>query len=169
MNQKANANDLGIVIPCYKEAENIGPLIRAIRECVPSAQIAVIDDSPNPDTVEATKALDLPQIYIEHRPEKGGRGSAVIQGLGILMEKNCDPILEMDADFSHPPEQINELLDIFYRENYDLLIASRYLPGSQIINWPLSRLVFSHFANRVARFLLKVPGAPRARANLGPA
>jgi len=148
---------IGIVIPSYNEAESIGPLILKIREVIPEAEVLVVDDSVDLKTMDAVAALGLSGVTAKHRDQKGGRGSAILLGIELLLEAGCDAIVEMDADFSHPPEQLSELLAKASSEKLDLLIASRYLPASRIVNWPLSRRVFSKASNLLARSLLGVP------------
>jgi dolichol-phosphate mannosyltransferase len=102
-------------------------------------------------------SMNLGQVKSFHRLEKGGRGSAVIEGMSHLLGQNCQWIVEMDADFSHPPKQLSSLLDLAKNRQLDLLIASRYLPESKIENWPLTRRIFSKLSNLLARTLLQVP------------
>ena len=147
----------GIVIPSYNEAENIGMLIKEIIAVLPSASIVVVDDSPNEATVDAVKSLGLDQVHIIHRTHKDGRGSALIVGLEYLLQKNSDILIEMDADFSHPPKQLEELIRTFEEKKLAMLIASRYLSGSRIDNWSMTRRIFSRCANFVARRLLQIP------------
>jgi dolichol-phosphate mannosyltransferase len=153
----ASTGRAGVVIPSYKEAENIAPLIQAVLSGIPEARVVVVDDSPDLGTVESAEGLHLPQVTVVHRGEKGGRGSAVLHGLRILLEQGCEQLIEMDADFSHPPAQIPELLAKARQEKIDLLIASRYVPSSRILNWPLTRHLFSRSSNWLARLLLRVP------------
>lgn len=148
---------LGVVIPSYLEAENIAPLIGEVLRQVPSARLVVVDDSPDRRTVDVVRGLELSQVAAIHRSEKGGRGSAVLEGIAHLLPLGCTQVLEMDADFSHPPAQIPELLTTARIRDLDLLIASRYLPGSRILNWPVSRRAFSRCSNWLARTLLQVP------------
>jgi dolichol-phosphate mannosyltransferase len=148
---------LSVIIPSYKESENIARLSKRIIEVMPSARIFIVDDTPDDSCVKEIEKLALENVELFHRGAKGGRGSAVIHGLKVQVERGSDYILEMDADFSHPPEQIPEMLEKMQRENLDLLIASRYIEGSEIKNWPLSRKLFSAFANRIARLFLRVP------------
>ncbi len=148
---------VGIVIPAFKEADNIGNLIQAIRKELPNAEIVVVDDSPDDATTLAVKELNQPETSVVHRATKGGRGSAVLDGLRILLDKGCTRLAEMDADFSHPPSQLPLLVKEASDKGLDLLVASRYLPTSRIENWPLARRAFSIASNHLARFLLKVP------------
>ncbi len=154
MRSPANA---GVVIPSYREADNIAALIEAIVAGLPRGHVVVVDDSPDLATVDAVERLKLPQIQVVHRDSKGGRGSAVLEGMRLLLQQGCERIVEMDADFSHPPQQVPELLARASTDGIDLLIASRYLPGSRITNWPLSRRLFSRASNLFARAVLRVP------------
>jgi len=148
---------LGVVVPTYKEAGNIGKLVGEILRFAPEAEIAVVDDSPDLGTKQAVEALGLARVTVTHRGVKGGRGSAVLEGIRQLLDRGATQVLEMDADFSHPPAQIPELLREARGRGLDLLVASRYLARSEIHNWPLSRRLFSKCANLVARTLLGVP------------
>lgn len=148
---------IGVVIPTYQETENIQPLIREILGHVPSALIRVVDDSPDLETARKVEDLAHSQVSVLHRNEKGGRGSAVLEGIRFLIAQGVDQVVEMDSDFSHPPRQIPELLAHATREKLDLLIASRYLPQSRIDNWPIGRRIFSKSSNILARTVLRVP------------
>ncbi len=147
----------GIVVPSYNEAENIGMLLTEICSIVPSATIVVVDDSPDNTTVESVESLHNSQVHVIHRTHKDGRGSAVIVGLEYLLREGADLLIEMDADFSHPPRQLPELIRTLEEKKLAMLIASRYLPYSRIENWSVARRVFSKCANFVARLLLQVP------------
>lgn len=155
--KKIPYENIGIVIPSYNESDNIIPLIQEIRRYMSDALIVVVDDSPDVRTKVAVETLRLPQVQVIHRHEKGGRGSAIIEGVRRLRGRECEIIVEMDADFSHPPKQIPELVDYLQKKKLDLLIAARYLPESRIENWPLSRRIFSKFSNLLTRRTLKVP------------
>lgn len=146
-----------MVIPAYKEADNIANLIQEILRRVPSARIVVVDDSPDLATKAAADMLGLSHVKVTHREKKGGRGSAVLEGVTQLLQDDCTQILEMDADFSHPPSQIPALLQEAVDRKLDLLVASRYLPQSEIHHWPLPRRVFSRCSNMLARTTLGVP------------
>src|SRR5690348_4103034 len=101
---------VGVVVPAYKEADNIAKLVREILAFVPAARVVVVDDSPDLATQQAVEGLALANVTVTHRSAKGGRGSAVIEGIRQLLEHGCTQVLEMDADFSHPPSQLPELL-----------------------------------------------------------
>jgi dolichol-phosphate mannosyltransferase len=150
-------DNIGIVIPSYNEHEGIVGLIQEIRRYVPQSQIVVVDDSKDERTVVALRPLLDRKTHLIRRTFKGGRGTAVIEGIRKQLELGCETILEMDADMSHPPSQLPELIKKVSVEKLDLLIASRYLPSSKIKNWPLSRRIFSKCSNWLAHFVLQVP------------
>lgn len=152
---------VGVVIPAYRESENIVRLAEALHQEATSQglelQIVVVDDSPDLKTVEALQRASLPRTEVVHRSEKGGRGSAVLEGLRQLNGSELVRCVEMDADFSHPPSQLSALVRESLDRRLDLLIASRYVPESRIENWPLSRRMFSACSNWMARTVLQVP------------
>lgn len=152
-----SGNSLGIVIPAYREEENISKLCLAILDLVPNATIIVVDDSPDELTSNAIKSLEIERIQVHHRKAKQGRGSAVLYGMKHLERFNFDFILEMDADFSHNPNEIIGMMEYAIAKNYDLIIGSRYSNGSKIIAWPVSRRFLSKLANTLARVSLRVP------------
>jgi dolichol-phosphate mannosyltransferase len=147
----------GVVVPTYKESENIGALVSELRRVVPGVALVIVDDTPDDSTVDALTPVSGPDLSVIHRETKDGRGSAALTGLRQLLAGGCDVIVEMDADFSHSPAELPALLDSLGSIGCDMLIASRYLPGSRIERWPLSRRMFSRAANLLARTLLRVP------------
>ncbi|MBI5202436.1 MAG: glycosyltransferase [Elusimicrobia bacterium] len=156
------AERVGVCIPSYKEQDNMSALLTRLRETLPDAWLVVVDDSPDMATVDAAakakSALPLgDRIHAIHREGKGGRGSAVIVGMKWLLDAGCERVLEMDSDFSHSPEEIPGHLAAARERGLDLLIASRYIPGSRIENWPFKRRFFSKCSNTVARLLLGIP------------
>jgi dolichol-phosphate mannosyltransferase len=147
---------IAIIIPAYKESDNIEKLIFSILNFLEHPIITIVDDSPNKETQEKIKNFN--NVRYIYRGKKLGRGSAVIEGMkNLINEKGINKIIEMDADLSHNPNEIQNNLKIFEKDNLDLLISSRYLKDSRIINWSLSRKIFSSLANRLAKFVLKIP------------
>lgn len=146
-----------VVIPTYNEAENIGNLINKILSIVPEMNILVVDDSSPDGTAEIVKNImqNDSRVYLIVRPEKSGLGTAYCEGFQWALDKGYDYILEMDADFSHDPNE----LPVFLKEieNYDLVIGSRYITGVNVVNWPLSRLLLSYFASVYTRFVTCLP------------
>lgn len=151
-------NTVGIIIPAYNEKENILKLIKSIRKKI-NCLIIVVDDSADLDTKKILYKEKFKNIRYFNRGKKSGRGSAVIFGFKKILKikKNITCLIEMDADLSHDPNEIKRNISFFYKNSLDLLIGSRYLKGSKIINWPLSRRLLSKFSNIFSRFLLGVP------------
>ena len=149
---------IGIVIPAYNEKENIIKLIKAIRRkiyCI----IIVVDDSTNFETQKLILKNKIKNLKYFNRGKKSGRGSAVLFGFKKLIQtqKNIDCLIEMDADLSHSPNELLRNIKFFFKNSSDLLIGSRYIKDSQILNWPLSRRILSKLSNVLAKFLLGVP------------
>jgi dolichol-phosphate mannosyltransferase len=149
---------IGIVIPAYNEKENILKLIKGIRKYL-NCIIVIVDDSNNTDTQKILVKSKIKNLKYYNRGKKSGRGSAVLFGFRKLIEfkKNINCLIEMDADLSHSPTELKRNLSFFYKNSLDLLIASRYLKQSSIINWPISRKILSKLSNKLARLLLGVP------------
>jgi dolichol-phosphate mannosyltransferase len=146
--------NIGIIIPAYNESIEVYNLIKLINKNLDIKHILIIDDTKNSKIKEISSYFKN-LIYI-NRNKKKGRGNAIIRGVKILMKKNVDIIIEMDADFSHNPKEIRKNLELFKSKKIDLLISSRYLSKSKIINWPLKRKIFSRCANWLARILLNI-------------
>ena len=148
--------ELTIIIPTFNEKENIGILLDRIFQLSKKVKIIIVDDSPNQDIKKVTNRYN--DIYYIHRSEKRGRGSAVLKGISFALEKfNSNYIIEMDADLSHDTKEIIKNVNFFLEEKADLLISSRYLKNSKILNWPIKRKILSFLANNLARFILRVP------------
>ena len=149
-------SNISIIVPAYNESSNIKKLLKEIRLNI-KAQIIIVDDSNNNLTKNLLKKEKMKITYIK-RMKKLGRGSAVLEGFKrALKNKNMKIFVEMDADLSHPPAELRRNIDYFTKKNLDLLIGSRYLKKSEIVNWPISRRIFSRLANYLAKFLLRIP------------
>lgn len=143
-----------IIIPTYNEKENIYKLISRLNKLKLSIKIVIVDDSKKP----LTQLKKLKNVKYIHRSKKLGRGSAVMTGIKSEINNKKNKIfLEMDADFSHSPNEIKRNLKYFNKQKLNFLIASRYLQKSKIMNWPLSRHLLSKISNILARILLGVP------------
>lgn len=151
-------NTVGIIIPAYNEKENILKLIKSIRKKI-NCLIIVVDDSADLDTKKILYKEKFKNIRYFNRGKKSGRGSAVIFGFKKILKikKNITCLIEMDADLSHSPNELLRNIKFFYKNSLDLLIGSRYIKDSKILNWPLSRRILSKLSNTLARFLLDVP------------
>ena len=146
--------NISIIIPTYKEKENIFKLTKKILSIYPKAVIFVVDDTENLNLKNRFKSNKIKYFL---RKNKKGRGSAVLYGLKkSLRNKSNSIFIEMDADFSHNPKELKKKIEFFIKNDLDLLISSRYLENSKIINWPIQRLVFSKLSNKLAQFLLDV-------------
>jgi dolichol-phosphate mannosyltransferase len=146
-----------IIIPTYNEAENIGLLIPAIRNVVPDAHILVVDDDSPDNTSGFVKGLAASSegIFVLDRSKKEGLGKAYVAGFRWALERSYRYIFEMDADFSHDPKYLPDFLEAI--KGSDLVIGSRYKSGVNVVNWSMSRLLLSYFANVYARIVTGIP------------
>jgi len=148
-----------IIIPTFNEAENIGRLTQRLLQIDTSIHVLVIDDASPDGTAEIVKAQEITSVgrlKVLKRTKKGGRGSAILEGFRIGLAEGYELFFEMDADFSHNPEEIPSFLKKI-DEGYDMVLGSRYLPESQIYDWGAKRTFFSKWANVYARIVLKIP------------
>ena len=148
--------NISIVVPTFKEKANIKKLVKLIKCEIEVSKIIIVDDSPEEGIKDEIN--DFNDVEYIYRGKKLGRGSAVIEGLNFSQKQfDSEIFIEMDADLSHDPKELKENLELFKKNNYDLLIASRYLKKSKIINWSIQRKIFSFLANLLAKFLLNIP------------
>ena len=150
--------EINIVIPTFNEEDNIERLIKSIQKKLPNCYILIVDDTKNNNIELILKKKNIKKKvrYINRKNSKG-RGSAVLFGFKKSLKKNKDQIfIEMDADFSHKPSEINKNIKLFKKRKSDLLIASRYTSKSKIFNWSLSRRIFSRLSNILTKFILRI-------------
>ena len=142
-----------IIIPTYNERDNIQKLIPLLMELDLSLSILVVDDNSPDGTGKLVNDMSEQndRIQVLHRPRKLGLGSAYIAGFKHAIQQDVDCIFEMDADFSHDPNMIPEFLEKL--ETCDVVIGSRYISGINVVNWPMSRLLLSYFANFYTRII----------------
>ena len=146
---------IGFVLPCYNEFENIFILIKQIKKIFKDHLIVIVDDSSTNEI--KNRIIKYKTIKYFKRKVKSGRGSAVLFGMNkILQDTKVDLIIEMDTDLSSHPKELPKNIKYFKKEKLDLLVMSRYLKGSKIINWPIRRRLFSFLSNQLANFLLQV-------------
>jgi dolichol-phosphate mannosyltransferase len=146
-----------IVIPTYNESDNIERLVKALFDLGQELEVLIVDDN-SPDGTGAMAdglAAADDRVHVLHRPGKLGLGSAYIQGFKFALERGYDLIFEMDADFSHDPSYIPHFLEKI--REYDVVLGSRYVQGVNVINWPMSRLLLSYFANVYSRIVTGLP------------
>lgn len=144
-----------VIIPTYKERENIEELIRAISSLPVLFDILIIDDNSPDGTADIVKRLmpEFPNLHLIERPGKLGLGTAYIQGFQWALEKNYSLIYEMDADFSHNPNDLMGLHKACHENGADVAIGSRYISGVNVVNWPLTRVLMSYFASIYVRMI----------------
>jgi dolichol-phosphate mannosyltransferase len=157
MGDLKRASDVGVILPTYREAENIANLIDEIENLPLDTSILVIDDSSPDRTAEVVKTLQKKygNILLCVRPKKRGLGTAITDGFKIFLSSKFPPrfIMTMDADYSHNPKAIPQLLSKM-QIGCGIVIGSRYCRGGEIAGWPCTRKIISRVANLVAKFLL---------------
>ncbi|MDP3358352.1 MAG: polyprenol monophosphomannose synthase [Lutibacter sp.] len=149
-----------VIIPTYNEKENIESIIRAIFSQEKQFDILVVDDSSPDGTGDIVTILqqEFSNLFLEVRKEKNGLGTAYIHGFKWAISKNYDYIIEMDADFSHNPNDLIQLYNACAEDGADFSIGSRYLNNKiNVINWDFKRLFLSYFASKYVRFITRIP------------
>lgn len=145
-----------VIIPTYKEKENIEKMIRKVFSLSLPFQILIIDDNSPDGTAEIIKLLqkEFPEkLHLIQREGKLGLGTAYITGFKWAIENKYEYIFEMDADFSHNPEDLIRLHDACANKGADLSIGSRYISGVNVVNWPIGRVLMSYYASSYVRFI----------------
>ncbi|MEE9441552.1 MAG: polyprenol monophosphomannose synthase [candidate division Zixibacteria bacterium] len=150
-----------VIFPTYNEKDNIEEIVSATLDMDDRIHILIVDDNSPDGTGPIADNLvsQNDRINVEHRPGKAGLGKAYLHGFKWAIENKYDYIFEMDADFSHSPEFLPDFLEAI--KDNDLVLGSRYISGVNVINWPMSRLLLSYFANKYAGFVtgLKIKDA----------
>lgn len=149
-----------VIIPTYNEKENIETIIRAVFSQEKQFDILVVDDSSPDGTGEIVRNLqqEFSNLFLEVRHEKSGLGTAYIHGFKWAISKNYDYIIEMDADFSHNPNDLIQLYNACAEDGADFSVGSRYLNNKiNVINWDFKRLFLSYFASKYVRFITRIP------------
>ena len=143
-----------VIVPTYNELDNIEHTLGRLRRAVPEADVLVVDDGSPDGTGKIADALaqDDAQIHVLHRSAKNGLGAAYIAGFDWALDAGYDVLVEMDADGSHPPEQLPRLLAAL--AHADVVLGSRWIPGGKVVNWPASRHVISRGGNLYTRLAL---------------
>jgi len=146
-----------IIIPTYNEKENIEKLIGEIGKLNRDFHILIIDDNSPDGTGRIADGLarEHCEVFVIHRPAKLGLGTAYITGFKYALENSYDLVITMDADFSHQPKYLIDLLE--KAKEYDLVIGSRYIEDGEIQNWPVHRLILSRGANIYVRMVTRLP------------
>jgi dolichol-phosphate mannosyltransferase len=146
-----------VIIPTYNELENIARIIPEVLKQDPGMEVLVVDDNSPDGTahVVETMAQSEPRIHLLKRMGKAGLGTAYVAGFRYALEHGFDFIFEMDADFSHNPNDLPRLLA--KADECDLVIGSRYCSGINVVNWPMRRLILSYSASMYTRFITGLP------------
>jgi len=146
-----------VIIPTYKEKENIEDIIRKVFSLEIPFDILIIDDNSPDGTADIVKNLQKTEfsdrLFLLERPGKLGLGTAYILGFKWSIDNNYDYIFEMDADFSHNPDDLIKLYDACYHKGADMSIGSRYISGANVVNWPLARVLMSYYASKYVRIV----------------
>lgn len=147
-----------VVIPTYDERDNLEPVLSRLHAAVPTADVLIVDDASPDGTGELADALAAadPRISVLHRAGKAGLGAAYLAGFAAALRGDYQVVVEMDADGSHPPEDLPALLAAL-DDDADVVIGSRYVPGGVVRNWPMHRELISRGGNLYSRVALGVP------------
>jgi dolichol-phosphate mannosyltransferase len=145
-----------VVIPTYDERENLEPIVARVRTSVPDAHVLVADDNSPDGTGDVADALAAADdhVHVLHRKGKEGLGAAYLAGFAWALERGHRVVVEMDADGSHQPEQLPDLLRRL--RDADVVLGSRWVPGGRVVNWPLHRKLISRGGTTYARLALGV-------------
>ena len=150
-----------VIIPTYNEKENIEAIITAVMNLPLEFHVLVIDDGSPDGTADIVKNLMATtfqgKLHIVERSGKLGLGTAYIAGFKWAIEHKYDYIFEMDADFSHNPNDLLKLYDACATQGADVAIGSRYISGVNVVNWPMGRVLMSYFASKYVRFITRLP------------
>jgi len=152
------ANRFLVVLPTYNESRNLPQIVPAILSQDPRLEVLVVDDNSPDGTGAIADSLSttLARVHVLHRPGKQGLGKAYLAGFAWGLAQGYDLLFEMDADFSHDPKFLPELIRAI-EAGADLALGSRYKAGVNVINWPMSRLLLSSGANLYARLVTGMP------------
>ncbi len=155
-----HTSDSIVIIPTYNERENIENIIRAVFALGQGFHILVIEDGSPDGTATIVKHMqqEFPdRLFMVERSGKLGLGTAYIAGFRWVLERDYEYIFEMDADFSHNPDDLPRLYDACAKEGADVSIGSRYVSGVNVVNWPMGRVLMSYFASKYVRLITGLP------------
>ena len=153
-------SDSVIIIPTYNEKENIEKMIRTLMALEHSFDILVVDDGSPDGTAAIVKRMQVEfpeRVFIIERSGKLGLGTAYIAGFKWALKEGYEYIFEMDADFSHNPDDVPRLYEACAVDGADLSVGSRYVTGVNVVNWPMGRVLMSYFASKYVRLVTGLP------------
>lgn len=149
-----------VIIPTYNELENIQSIVEKVFSLDGDFHILVVDDGSPDGTASIVKSLQgkfSNRLFIEERSEKSGLGTAYIHGFRWGLKNGYDYLFEMDADFSHNPDDLIRLFEACDKDGADVAIGSRYVTGVNVVNWPMGRVLMSYYASVYVRFITGMP------------
>ncbi len=152
-------SDVLVIIPTYNEIENISNIIDAVMDKPDGFNVLVIDDASPDGTQDAvrSKMQQYPgRVFMETREEKLGLGTAYIHGFKWALKRGYEYVIEMDADFSHNPDDLTRLYHECKDRGADMSIGSRYVSGVNVVNWPMGRVLMSYFASMYVRIITRM-------------
>lgn len=152
-------SDSLVIIPTYKEKDNIERIIRKVCSLEKDFHILIVEDNSPDGTADIVRRLmkEFPdKLFMEERKGKLGLGTAYIHGFKWALAKGYEYIFEMDADFSHNPEDLLRLYDAAINKNADVAIGSRYITGVNVVNWPMGRVLMSYYASAYVRAVTRM-------------
>ncbi len=153
-------SDSLVVIPTYNEKENIENILRKVFSLTHPFDVLIVDDGSPDGTDEIVKHLQgefSGRLHLMQREGKQGLGTAYLAGFNWGLERDYEFFFEMDADFSHNPEDLPRLHATCDADGFDVAVGSRYIKGVNVVNWPMSRVLLSYFASRYVRIILGIP------------
>ena len=149
-----------VIIPTYNECENVEAMLDKVMSIEEPFDVLIIDDGSPDGTAALVKAKQAEyqgRVHLIERSGKLGLGTAYITGFKWALEKGYEYIFEMDADFSHNPDDVPLLYEACAKDGYDLSVGSRYVTGVNVVNWPMGRVLMSYFASKYVRFITRLP------------
>ena len=153
------AADSIVIIPTYNEKENIEKIIRKVFSLAQPFDILIVEDNSPDGTADIVKRLmtEFPsRLFIEERKGKLGLGTAYIHGFKWALNRNYEYIMEMDADFSHNPDDLIRLRHACTEDGFDAAVGSRYVNGVNVVNWPMKRVLMSYYASKYVKMMTRL-------------
>jgi dolichol-phosphate mannosyltransferase len=149
-----------VIIPTYNEIDNVEAILRKTLSLEPHFDVLIVDDGSPDGTADVVRKLQIEfpdRLQMLERKGKLGLGTAYITGFKYALERGYQLIYEMDADFSHNPNSLQDLRNACTKEGFDMAIGSRYITGVNVVNWPMGRVLMSFFASKYVQFITGMP------------